>query len=220
MKKIKFEFSKNTALKSLKIFVVALAWAFVASTSSFAQGLPMGTSGGAASTASPGAAGVGFMNMQLPLFVGGSFGLGSGTGVGDGHDVGVCQIRPMIGAWMPGLAFVRLGYGFSNYKETDDEGKTNKVKSSDFSIDLGAHLLSEFYVMGSYSRASALSENGDVSWNEWSLGFGSFWAVFTRTMLTLDIGYHWVRKHYDPFLDKDVSGGRMQMNLGFVVFVY
>ena len=52
------------------------------------------------------------------------------------------------------------------------------------------------------------------------LGFGTFWIVFSRTFLTLDIGYHWVREHYDPFIEKDVSGGRWQMNLGFSVFVY
>lgn len=205
-------------MKFLKSVVVALALTLLSATSSFAQGLPMGTPTGA--TSSQGIAGAGFMNMQLPLFVGGSFGIGSGTGVGDGNDVGFCQIKPSIGAWMPGLAFLRLGYGFSSYEETDENDKTSKIKSSDFSIDVGVHILSEFYVMGSYSRANALSENGDVSWNEWSTGFGTFWAVFTRTLLTLDVGYHWVREHYDPFIDKKVSGGRVQINLGFVVFVY
>ena len=158
--------------------------------------------------------------MQWPLFLGGSLGIGSGAGVGDGHGVGVCQIKPMIGAWMPGLAFVRLGYGFSSYEEKDSDDNKNEVKTSDFSVDIGAHLLSEFYLTGSYSRVNALSENGDIAWNEWSAGFGTFWVVFSRTFLTLDIGYHWVLKHYDPFLDKDVSGGRWQMNLGFSVFVY
>ena len=115
---------------------------------------------------------------------------------------------------------MNIWYGFSKYIETDDDDKKSKVKSSNFSLEIGAHLLSEFYIVGSYSRVSALSENGDVSWNEWSAGFGTYWAVFTRTLLTMDIGYHWVLEHYDPFLDKKVSGGRIQMNLGFVVFVY
>jgi hypothetical protein len=158
--------------------------------------------------------------MRTPFFLGGSIGIGSGAGVGDGHDIGICQIRPMLGAWMPGLAFVRLGYGFSSYEEKDIDNNKNEVESSDFSVDLGVHLFSEFYVMGSYSRVGALSENGDVAWNEWSVGFGTFWIVFSRTFLTLDLGYHWVREHYDPFIDKNVSGGRFQMNLGFAVFVY
>ena len=190
-------------------------------SSSFAEGLPMGNSSGAISNPlgqSP--IGVGVMNMRLPLFLGGSFGLGAGAGVGDGTEVGVCEIKPMLGAWLPGYGFVRLGYGFSSYNEKDDDGKKSEVENSNFSVDLGAHVLSEFYMVGSYSRANALSENGDVSWNEWSLGFGTLWPVFSKSFLTFEIGYHWVREHYDPFLEKTVSGGRIQMNLGFIVFVY
>ena len=210
-----------TKMKFLKLLALAFSLTLLSVTSTFAQSHSTSTFSTKSSTASSqGAAGAGMMNMQLPLFVGGAFGIGSGAGVGDGTDVGVCRIKPMIGAWMPGIAFLKLGYGLSKYKETDDEGKKNDVESSDFSVDIGTNILSEFYVMGSYSRVNALSENGDVSWNEWGLGFGTSWAVFTRTLLTLDIGYHWVREHYDPFIEKKVSGGRIQMNFGFVVFVY
>ncbi len=207
-------------------FIVVVAVVLFAALNSFAAGLPMGSSAGASTgtfattNSSQGIAGASFMNMQLPLFLGGAFGIGSGAGVGDGNDVGLCQIRPTIGAWFPGLAFVRLGYGFSSYEEIDDDDKKNEVSTSNFSVEAGMHLLSEFYVTGSYTRANALSENGDISWNEWSVGIGTFWAVFARTMLTMDVGYHWVLEHYDPFIDKKVSGGRIQMNLGFVVFVY
>lgn len=217
---------KNNFWKNLKCLKVVLAFALLSVASSFAQGLPMGaaSAGNTGVVANPlGQAPVGagnFMNMRLPLFLGGSFGLGSGAGVGSGNNVGVCEIKPMLGAWMPGLAFVRLGYGFSSYDEKNDDDKTSEIENSNFSVDLGVHILSEFYVMGSYSRVNALSENGDVSWNEWSVGFGTFWVVFSRTFLTFDVGYHWVREHYDPFLDKNVTGGRMQVNLGFAVFVY
>ncbi len=216
---------KNNFWNNLKRLKLVLAFALLGFASSFAQGLPMGT----ASTGNTGvvanpmgqtpAAG-NMMGMRLPLFLGGSFGLGSGAGVGSGNNVGVCEIKPMLGAWMPGLAFVRLGYGFSSYEEKNDDDKTSEIENSNFSVDLGVHILSEFYLMGSYSRVNALSENGDVSWNEWSVGFGTFWIAFSRTFLTFDVGYHWVRKHYDPFLDKNVTGGRMQVNLGFAVFVY
>ena len=202
--------------------MVFIAFALVAATSSFAQGLPRSSTNSSTGAFSPfgQSSGGGVMNMRFPVILGGSFGLGSGAGVGDGHDIGLCEIKPMIGAWIPGLAFVRLGYGFSSYEESDSENQKNEVESSNFSVDLGAHLFSEFYVMGSYSRVSALSEKGDIAWNEWSVGFGTFWIVFSRTFLTLDIGYHWVREHYDPFIDKNVKGGRLQMNLGFAVFVY
>ena len=210
---------------SSKLFMrvmAIIAFALVAATSSFAQGLPMGSANSSTGAFNPlgQPSGGSAMSMRLPLILGGSFGIGSGAGVGDGHDVGICQIKPMIGAWIPGIAFLRLGYGFSGYEETDSENHKNEVETSDFSVDLGAHLFSEFYVMGSYSRVSALSENGDIAWNEWSVGFGTFWIVFSRTFLTLDIGYHWVREHYDPFIDKSVKGGRFQMNLGFAVFFY
>lgn len=208
-------------MMKLKSFVFVLAFALLSATHSFAAGHPSGLSNGSSiSTPSQGLVGAGFMNMQLPLFVGGSFGIGSGAGVGDGSDVGLCQIRPTIGAWFPGIAFLRLGYGFSSYQEVDDDDNKNKVKTSNFSVEAGMHLLSEFYIAGSYTRANALSEKGDISWNEWSAGVGTFWAVFSRTVLTFDIGYHWVLEHYDPFIDKKVSGGRFQMNLGFIVYVY
>ena len=106
---------KNNFWNNLKRLKLVLAFALLGFASSFAQGLPMGT----ASTGNTGvvanpmgqtpAAG-NMMGMRLPLFLGGSFGLGSGAGVGSGNNVGVCEIKPMLGAWMPGLAFVRLGY--------------------------------------------------------------------------------------------------------------
>jgi len=206
--------------KFIKCFALVVALVLVGGTVSFAQGVSKGSSSVISNPLGSAAPAGNGMAMRMPLFLGGSFGLGSGAGVGDGHDVGICQIRPMLGAWLPGVAFLRLGYGFSSYEERDNEDRKNDIETSNFSVDLGTHLFSEFYVMGSYSRVSALSENGDIAWNEWSVGFGTFWIVFSRTFLTLDIGYHWVRKHYDPFIDKNVKGGRFQMNLGFAVFVY
>lgn len=209
----------------VKCMAIALVLALVGVSSSFAQrshstgrDLPTASNPLGPTMASNGA---GMMSMQLPLFLGGAFGLGSGAGVGDnGHGVGLCQIKPMLGVWLPGYAFLRLGYGFTSYEEKDDDDKKIEVENSNFSVELGSHLFSEFYVVGSYSRANALSENGDVSWNEWSLGIGSFWPVFSRTFLMFEISHYWVREHYDPFVDKKVSGRRFQMNFGFVVFVY
>ena len=219
MKNFKISFTGFT-----KNMVIAFALVLLSVSSSFAQ-RSLSTGRDLPTVSNPlgqgQAAGAGAANMQLPLFLGGSFGLGSGAGVGDnGHGVGLCQIKPMLGAWLPGFGFLRLGYGFTSYEEKDDDGKKNEVENSVFSVELGTHILSEFYVMGSYSRANALSENGDVSWNEWSLGIGSFWAVFSRTFLLFEVGHYWVREHYDPFIDKKVSGRRFQMNFGFVVFVY
>ena len=213
----------NNSFNFMKFIVFALVFALLGVSSSFAQ-RSLSTGRDLPTASNPlgqSVAGTGMMNMQLPLFVGGTFGLGSGAGVGDnGHGVGLCQIKPMLGVWLPGYAFLRLGYGFTSYEEKDDDDKKVEVENSNFSVELGFHILSEFYVVGSYSRANALSENGDVSWNEWSVGVGSFWAVFSRTFLMFEIGHYWVREHYDPFIEKKVSGRRFQMNFGFVVFVY
>ena len=213
----------NNSFDFMKFIVFALVFALLGVSSSFAQ-RSLSTGRDLPTASNPlgqSVAGTGMMNMQLPLFVGGTFGLGSGAGVGDnGHGVGLCQIKPMLGVWLPGYAFLRLGYGFTSYEEKDDDDKKVEVENSNFSVELGSHILSEFYVVGSYSRANALSENGDVSWNEWSVGVGSFWAVFSRTFLMFEIGHYWVREHYDPFIEKKVSGRRFQMNFGFVVFVY
>lgn len=213
--------TKRFHSKFVKYMAILFALVLLSVSSSLARGLSM--EGSPATTSNPlgqSPVGMGVMNMRLPLFLGGSFGLGAGAGVGDGTEVGVSEIKPMLGAWLPGYGFIRLGYGFSSYNEKDDDGNKSEIENSNFSVDAGAHLFSEFYVVSSYSRANALSENGDVSWNEWSLGFGTFWPVFSKSFLMFEIGYHWVREHFDPFLEKTVSGGRIQMNLGFIVFVY
>jgi hypothetical protein len=76
------------------------------------------------------------------------------------------------------------------------------------------------YVVGNFSRAKELSDVGDVSWNEWGAGFGTIFSIFSKTMLFADVGYRWVLDHYDPFLNKNVSGSRLQMNLGFITYIY
>ena len=214
----------NNSFNFMKCMVIALVFALVGVSSSYAERSRTTGREVQTTTSNPlgqNTAGTGMMSMQWPVFLGGALGLGSGAGVGDnGHGVGLCQIKPMLGVWLPGYAFLRLGYGFTSYEEKDDDDKKVEVENSNFSVELGGHILSEFYVVGSYSRANALSENGDVSWNEWSLGIGSFWAVFPRTFLMFEIGHYWVREHYDPFMEKKVSGRRFQMNIGFVVFVY
>ncbi len=201
-------------MKFSNILSVVILSLFLGLGNVFAQ-----TNASAASVASAaGAQGAGVMNW--PLFVGGSLAFGSGTGVGSGHDIGLYQIQPVIGAWYPGLGFVRLGYGLYTYNEEDADENKFEVEHSEFDVELGIHIMGLFYVTGSYARVKSLNDMGDVSWNEWSVGAGSLIHMFAKTMLYVDIGYHWVREHYDPFTDKSVSGGRMQCNIGFAVFLY
>ena len=74
--------------------------------------------------------------------------------------------------------------------------------------------------MGSYSRVKELSDLGDVAWNEWGASFGSLLYIFSKTLLFAEVGYRWVLSHYDPFLEKKVHGGRLQMNIGFAAYVF
>ncbi len=193
--------------------MVALAFCL---GSSFAQA-PADATSAAAAPADPAA---GSMSFLTPFFLGGALGFGSGTGVGTERGLGLRQIEPMIGLWYPGLGFLRVGYGFFDFEEDSEKGEDYKVEHSDFDVEVGLHLLGLFYVVGNYSRARDLSDMGDVSWNEWGAGFGSIINIFAKTMLFADVSYRWVLEHYDPFLDKDVSGSRIQLNLGFAAMIF
>lgn len=159
-------------------------------------------------------------DIRTPLFAGAALGFGSGTGVGNERGLGLRQIEPMVGLWYPGVGFLRVGYGFFKYSEKPDEGENMDVEHSDFDIEIGAHLLSQLYLTGAYSRSKELSDLGDVAWNEWALGFGSILTLFGKAMLFAEITYRWVRDHYDPFLDENVSGSRLQFNIGFATYLF
>lgn len=158
--------------------------------------------------------------IRTPVFLGASLGFGSGTGVGTERGLGLRQIEPMLGVWLPGLGFARIGYGFFDFKENADNGDDYEVEHSDFDIELGIHLLGQFYLVGNYSRVKELSDLGDVAWNEWGAGFGSLLHFFGKAMLFGEVSYRWVLSHYDPFADKKVSGSRLQFNIGFATYVF
>lgn len=193
-------------------------------------GLLLGTicfaqKGGAASTAANSADASGTQaassgtSIRTPLVVGGFLGFGSGTGVGAERGLGLYQVEPIIGLWYPHLGFLRVGYGFYDYSSKTEDTKY-EVEHTDLDIKLGVHLLGEVYVTGMYSRVSELSDIGDVAWNEWGVGGGSMLLFFSKTMLYAEVCYRWVLKHYDPFQDKSIKGGRVQMNIGFAAYVY
>lgn len=158
--------------------------------------------------------------ISVPLFVGGSVGIGSGTGVGSERGVGIRNVEALAGYWYPHLGFGRIGYGFSAFEEEAEDDEKYSVEHSDFDVELGVHAYGDLYLVGSYSRARDLSDLGDVAWNEWGVGVGSVVSIFSKTMLIAEIQYRWVLDHYDPFLDKNVNGTRLQFNFGFVVYVY
>jgi hypothetical protein len=166
-----------------------------------------------------GGAGSALSGIRTPLFLGAALGFGSGTGVGASQGLGLRQIEPMFGVWYPGIGFLRVGYGFYDYQEESDDEKY-EIDHSNFDVELGVHALSMFYIAGSYSRVKELSDLGDIAWSEWGAGFGSLLNIFATTMLFAEVSYRWVLEHYDPFMGKEVSGTRLQFNLGFAAYVF
>lgn len=180
------------------------------------------SSGASAASASSGAASQASQTtgIHTPLFIGGMLGLGNGTGVGSDRGLGLCEIEPVFGIWFPHVAFFRAGYGFFDFYGESDDGEDVDIEHVNMNVELGAHVMGDVYVVGVFSRVKELSDEGDVSWNEWGVGIGTIVNIFSRTLLYAEIGYHWVLDHYDPFLDKNISGNRLQLNVGFAAYVY
>lgn len=184
-----------------------------------AQGTGTAGAAGATDAAGPTSAPT-TTGIHTPLFLGAALGFGSGTGVGSERGLGLRQIEPMIGIWYPGLGFFRVGYGFFDYKESADDGERYEIEHSNFDVELGVHLMGELFAKGAFSRAKELSDLGDVAWNEWGAGFGTLLNIFAKTILFAEVEYRWVLDHYDPFLEKNVNGSRLQFNIGFAAYVY
>lgn len=201
-----------------KILVNALCVVALCCGASFAQ---KGSASSSAASAGAGSASASqSTGINTPLFLGGMLGFGSGTGVGTERGLGLREIEPMLGIWFPHVAFFRAGYGFYDFTGESDDGNDIDIEHSNMNVELGVHVLGDVYVVGNFSRVKELSDDGDVSWNEWGAGFGTLVNIFSRTMLFAEVGYRWVSDHYDPFLNKNISGSRLQLNIGFVAYVY
>ena len=203
-----------------KILASALCIVALCCGASFAQSgsLPSAASSGAGSKSASAEASQS-TGIYTPLFLGGKLAFGSGTGVGTERGLGLREIEPMFGLWFPHVAFFRAGYGFYDFNgESDDE--EIEIEHTNLNVELGVHIIGDVYVMGDFSRVKELSDEGDVSWNEWGVGFGTLVNIFSKTLLFAEVGYHWVLDHYDPFLNKNVSGSRLQLNVGFAAYVY
>lgn len=199
--------NKKNHLSLLKALVVALGLCFASASA-------QGAAGASAATVSDAS------TIRTPFFLGAALGFGSGTGVGTERGLGLRQIEPMLGVWLPGIALARVGYGFFDYNEETDDDEDVEVEHSELDIELGIHLLGQLYLIGNYSRVKELSDLGDVAWNEWGAGFGSLLHLFGKAVLFADVSYRWVLEHYDPFADKKVSGSRLQLNIGFITYVF
>lgn len=157
----------------------------------------------------------------LPLFVGVQMETGYGLLQGDHSGVGVVRLAPILGAYLPGIGYTKLGYSWWRSDIQDSTGSSN-VEQKDFSIQLASTLgsASSPYLLGSYTRADRLSPMGDVTWNEWGLGLGSLAMLSPNILLLTEFEYRWIGEHYDPMAEQTLDGTRIQVNLGLVFYLY
>jgi len=165
---------------------------------------------------------VGSFAQQIPLVLGGVMETGYGVLNDDTRGTGITRITPFLGVWLQGWGYLRLGYGLYDYTETASSGEKVSVESRDLTTQLGVSLggVGKPYLVGSYTRAKHLSNLGDAAWNEWGVGLGATFQLSTAAAIVSEIEYRWIRKHYNAIEEATVSGTRLQMNLGFVVYVY
>ncbi len=157
---------------------------------------------------------------KMPLVLGGTLEVGTGVMNDDEEGSGIVRITPFAGAWIQGLGYFRVGYGMYDFTTKPDGKEKYAVKHRDLSIQLGVAIGPGPYAQVSYARAKNLSAVGDVAWHEWGVGIGTTFQLSAMAALVSELEYRWILSHYDPIIEENVSGSRLQLNLGFVIYVY
>jgi hypothetical protein len=154
----------------------------------------------------------------FPIVLGSVLEVGSGLLQDDSYGTGITRVSPFVGIWLQGLGFARVGINTGSQHEVS-EGVSDKVDRLDISIQIGFNILGAErpYIMGSYVRNKAYSPSTDAKWNEFGLGFGHRFSFSPFAALVMEAEHRWVVEHYDRLRKLDVSGRRLQMNLGMVI---
>jgi hypothetical protein len=148
---------------------------------------------------------------NLPVILGGALETGASY----------TRVTPFAGVWLGDLGYARLGYG--EWTSTEEAGGVEmEEKERHFSAQIGGALggADRPYLALSYNRVWSLTTLGDASWNEWGFGLGNRFILSPYAGLLAEVEYRIVAEHYNRAEKKTISGGRLQMNFGFVVFVY
>ncbi len=160
---------------------------------------------------------------KLPFVIGAVAETGYGI-LNDGSEgAGLNRMTPFLGAWVQGIGFFRVGYGFYNYSRTEkSSGEHLYVRSRALNATLGITPLGPGrpYLTGSFTHARKLANVGDVTWNEWGIGGGATFQILPTAAIVTELEQRWILSHYDPVADLRVHGTRLQFNVGFVVYVY
>jgi hypothetical protein len=159
---------------------------------------------------------------NLPAVLGAVLETGSGTLENNNYGTGIIRITPFAGLWINGLGFARIGISTSGQKETDSTGSLSEIKRLDFSVQVGFSPIGPEspYIAASFVRNKAYSPSNDAIWNEWGLGIGHRFSLSPLAAIVIEAEHRWIVEHYDRIRNIDVSGRRLQMNFGLVVYPY
>ncbi len=159
---------------------------------------------------------------NLPIVLGSVLEIGSGLLENDSYGTGILRITPFAGLWINGLGFARIGASTGSEERTDSTGFISETKRFDFSAQIGfsAIGMERPYIAASYVRSKIYSPNSDASWNEWGLGIGHRFSLSPFAAIVIEAEHRWIPKHYDSLQNIDISGRRLQMNFGLVVYPY
>ncbi|GHV14237.1 hypothetical protein AGMMS49938_10030 [Fibrobacterales bacterium] len=160
---------------------------------------------------------------NIPVILGGVLETGSGLLEGDNYGTGIVRITPFAGVWLNGLGFARLGFSVGSQENKDSlEAVSKEFRRFDFSAQLGVSMIGAErpYIAVSYIRSREFAPLGDSNWNEWGLGIGHRFTLSPYAAIVIEAEHRWIMEHYDPVLNENISGTRLQMNFGLVVYPY
>jgi len=143
-------------------------------------------------------------------------------GVLEVDGTGIARITPFAGLWINGLGFARIGVNTGSHKEIDSKEEVKEEKRLDVSAQIGFSPTGPEhpYIAASYVRNKAHSLSGDIAWNEWGLGFGHRFSLSPYAAIVIEAEHRWIAEHYNPLLEREISGRKLQMNFGLVVYPY
>lgn len=158
---------------------------------------------------------------NFPIILGAQLEAGSGTLPHGQSGTGLVRATPYVGAWLQGLGFVRLGASLWSSSLVDTNGVDHGWEERDIGLTLGVSLggLGRPVLLGSYTQCQSFTESGDANWREWGMGVGTSFLLSPSASLNLEIEHRWVTEHYIPTLELYSQGRRMQIHLGFSVFL-
>ncbi len=159
---------------------------------------------------------------NLPLVLGAVLEIGSGLLENNNYGAGILRITPFAGLWINGIGFARIGVSTGSQEQTDSEGSASETKRLDLSAQIGFSAIGQErpYIAASYVRSKIYSPNSDAAWNEWGIGIGHRFSLSPYAAIVIEAEHRWIPKHYDSQQDIDISGRRLQMNFGLVVYPY